>query len=200
MMVKSSRILFLFCFFILFVTLSSQNTYAATYTRTVNLEEDDQTLDLTDDYYAVANFSANYAMDIEIIDLDNDGCKDAILSRFYNRQNLLYWGNCDGTWTVGANVFRVTTAWGLDTADFNGDGFLDIAWGNYGAQFGGTSQNYLYLNDGDRTFTEQAQFGSGATTDLYIQDVNSDSLPDVVVPNAGQSYLYTNNGNGTFTQ
>ena len=89
MMVKSSRILFLFCFFILFVALSSQNTYAATYTRTVNLEEDDQTLNLTDDYYAVANFPANYAMDVEIIDLDNDGVTDAILSRFYNRQNLL---------------------------------------------------------------------------------------------------------------
>ncbi len=81
-------------------------------------------------------------------------------------------------------------AWG----DYDNDSDLDLAVGMWG-------DNYLYINNGDSTFTEQQQFGSANTNTLAWGDYDNDSDLDIAVGNHfGANYVYTNNGDGTFSE
>jgi hypothetical protein len=88
-------------------------------------------------------------------------------------------------------------------ADFDLDGDLDLAVGN--GILGTSAQNYLYVNNGDGTFTPLARFGIGQTDSVAWADANGDGYPDLAVGRGGfsgsaQNLLYLNNaGNGTFT-
>jgi len=114
------------------------------------------------------------------------------------QQNYLYVNNGDGTFT-GVPAFGQgqtdSVAWG----DYDNDGDPDLAVGNGG--FGYEEPNYLYVNNGDGTFTQVAAFGALDTASVAWADANGDGLLDLAVGNwnAGQSYLYVNNGDGTFT-
>ena len=91
----------------------------------------------------------------------------------------------------GIGVGSTTSvAWG----DFDTDSDVDLAVGNWG-------DNYLYVNNGDGTFTEQQQFGSSNTNVVVWGDYDNDLDLDLAVGNHfGANYLYINNGDGTFTE
>lgn len=113
-------------------------------------------------------------------------------------QNALYVNNGNGTFTETAQFGlgqSCTVVWG----DVDGDGDPDLAVGNGG--FGFTAQNYLYLNNGDGTFTERADFGLGDTASMVFGDYDNDGDLDLAVANwnGGQSRLYVNDGAGNFT-
>ncbi len=95
-------------------------------------------------------------------DFNNDGWQDLFVMGGGINPDLLYINNQDGTFTESA------AAWGLDamhygvsatTADFNGDGWLDLSVSSMGPSDGPPSagQNRLYRNNGDGTFTDVAQ-------------------------------------------
>lgn len=170
----------------------------------VNCEALGAEIDYVDGIKEIPAFYVGDSMDIEIGDLDNDGLLDAVVGTFdytvnISLQNKIYWNNGDGTWTE-ADELGETSAWAVGLYDFDGNGFLDIMTGNYGNFFGGTQNNFLYYNNGDRTFNETLQFGAGCTTDAYILDINGDGLMDVLNPTAYRNYQYINNGDGSWTQ
>jgi hypothetical protein len=134
-------------------------------------------------------------------DYDKDGDLDlAVGNGILNvaEQNMLYVNNGDGTFT-GEPQFGVGQTGSLVWGDCDRDGDLDLAVGNGG--FGYSGQNYLYINNGDGTFTEQAEFGEGDTASLYWGDCDNDGDLDMAVGNwdAQPNMLYVNTGDGTFT-
>ncbi len=112
--------------------------------------------------------------------------------------NQLYRNDGSGHFTV-ENIeadprFTFAIAWG----DADGDGDLDLAIGNSAKL--GSSDNYLYLNDGSGHFVP-VQIGGEPmyTRSLAWGDADGDGALDLAVGNLGQrSELYRNDGLGHF--
>jgi hypothetical protein len=138
-------------------------------------------------------------------DYDNDGFFDLVLGGNQNRPTYLYHNNGDGSFTdvrgdamsgIGANTHGV--AW----ADYDNDGFLDLAQGNgvsppYNES--GPSVAFLFHNDGNGTFAQVAP-SEGVTAmrryrGIAWADFNLDGRIDLLM-GAGEGYscLYENFG------
>ncbi len=167
-----------------------------------------------------------HAVDGVFADYNNDGCQDLILT-FRFEQSRLYKGNCGGgfedvTKFSGINTGSIGYSAGAAWADYNNDGFLDV----YIAAVEFTdntktkvlSQNFLYKNNGDGTFTDVIKKVRASGITLYCKkpkfsyalkdqlqpvwfDYNNDNLQDLFVAShmGAVSPLYKNNGDGTFT-
>ena len=146
-------------------------------------------------------------------DFNGDGKADlAVLS--YNAPFVSYitvlLGNGDGTFgppqtshvynqpATGGDVILGTLA----TADFNGDGKLDVAVvGDYVSSGGVT----ILLGNGDGTFTPAGPNldPSGDFALIATGDFNGDGIPDFVTPNyfefGGSPTIFLGKGDGTFT-
>ena len=121
--------------------------------------------------------------------------------------DYLFHNNGDGTFTdvsVKAHIAS-TPGKGLGVAfsDFNNDGRLDISVAN------DSMQQFLFVNNGDGTFTENAMAaGVGYTDEAKVfagmgtdaADIDNDGKPDIVTTAlSNETYAYFhNNGGGTF--
>ncbi len=143
-------------------------------------------------------------------DYDRDGCADLLVNR-HTLVPELYHNNCNGTFTLVANVFpksdHHSQAWG----DFNGDGLTDMYWAVGGGGGQGVSTKELWIQQPNHTFVnESAQFGMndsfGRGRGTTALDLNNDGHLDLYTGNdsprwdqiADPNRLWVNNGNGTF--
>lgn len=164
---------------------------------------------------------------IAIGDLNNDGLADIYLSGnnvpdklYLNQGNLSF---KDISSTSGIDSYR---GWktGVCLVDINKDGFLDIYVSRAGPNsYAPTrSANLLFVNNGDETFSEQAQTWGINDAGLSIQsvffDMDNDGDNDLFVINnnhelsfgsniyskkidpSGVNHLYRNEGNGHFIE
>lgn len=163
-------------------------------------------------------------------DIDNDGLADLffagnmVSSRLYlNKGNMRF-----DDITDSAGVKTTTWAGGATMVDINDDGYLDIyvCVSGMGASTGKDRANLLFLNNGNRTFTEAAaRYGiadTGFATHAAFLDYDGDRDLDLFLLNnspkdfargaaeahplgarsdspEGWNTLYRNNGDGTFT-
>lgn len=123
-------------------------------------------------------------------DINNDGLVDLYFTSNQG-QNKLYLnkGNFrfeDITSKAGVAGKRAWST-GVAMADINGDGLLDIYVCNSGDVKGDNKQNELFINNGDLTFTEQAEeYGmadQGYSTHAVFFDYDKDGDLDVYLLN-----------------
>lgn len=127
---------------------------------------------------------------VSIGDVNNDGLADVYLT--INRgANKLYLNKGDFKFediTESAGVAG-TKQWstGVVMVDINSDGFLDIYVCNAGIVSGDEQDNELFINNGDGTFTEEAESynlaDSGITTHAAFFDYDLDGDLDVYILN-----------------
>jgi hypothetical protein len=109
-------------------------------------------------------------------------------------------GNGDGTFTNanGSPISLGKNLYAIVTADFNGDGKLDLAV----TDFGGNTV-FILLGNGDGTFGTATPITVGnAPYSIIAGDFNNDGKLDLAVANEGDNTvtLLLGNGDGTFTQ
>ena len=137
-------------------------------------------------------------------DFDGDGHLDIVLvkGRHWPIIDRVLLGNGKGrirkAYNLGKSADRSYTG---AVADFNGDGFPDIAVSN-----DDPDKKLIYFNDGKGNFKIGSEFGrpEWSTRNIAIADINKDGLPDIILANnadAGDTsinYICLNSGKGQF--
>ena len=156
-----------------------------------------------------------YGLGIVATDINKDGWMDLYVSNDYLVSDHLYINQKDGTFQDNATQFfnhESLYSMGVDIADFNNDGLLDVFTADMSApdhyrnkanmpsmnrqRFDaiiGAGNNYQYmfnalqLNNGNSSFSEIAQLAGIANTDwswsaLWI-DINNNGLKDLFITN-----------------
>jgi FG-GAP-like repeat len=148
---------------------------------------------------AVSDTTAN----VSFGDFDGDGHLDILLVKGR------HWPIVDRV-LLGDGLGRIRKAYNLGkvadrsytggVADFNGDGFPDIAVSN-----DAPDRKLIYFNDGKGNFNIGSEFGlpEWPTRNLSIADINGDGLPDIILANRGDlgktsNYICLNKGKGQF--
>ena len=137
-------------------------------------------------------------------DLDGDGDLDVVFANEggLGQLNNLFLNDGPERFVNASDRFpfhrEETTCVAL--GDVDGDGDLDVLFGNSPTLFGG-AQNRLYRNDGTAHFTDATTSlpaHSERTFAMVLTDVDGDADLDLVVQNVNQDRLYLNDGAGTF--
>ena len=128
---------------------------------------------------------------VAVGDIDNDGLSDIffsgnmVSSRLYLNKGGMRFEDI----TESARVATTRWATGASMVDINNDGFLDIYVSVSGPEWSTAAEraNLLFINNGDRTFTEAAaryRLGdTGFTTHSIFLDYDRDGCLDVFVLN-----------------
>ncbi len=120
-------------------------------------------------------------------DIDNDGFTDLLITTKGKERTYLFWNDEGTSFKEGAveagiegEYYGSSAAFG----DYNLDGLLDLYIGNYDP---GNQGDYLYKNNGDRSFTDVSyllgQSGMGTALAVAFSDLDGDHDPDILVGN-----------------
>ena len=120
---------------------------------------------------------------VAIGDFNRDGNQDIAVANAIGNSVTILLGNGNGSFLLPGSQFATgSTPTAIVTADFNNDGYLDLAVANYFDN----SLSVLY-GDGNGGFTAGATINladGGSPLSIAAGDVNSDGLPDLVVPDS----------------
>jgi hypothetical protein len=161
-------------------------------------------------YYAHKQDAGNIAVG----DFNGDGNLDLAIDT-YGDNYIDSWvtvfpGNGDGTFGTPKSFGAPVDATSIQTADFNGDGKLDLVTSevSYTSTCGDgyEGQVSVMLGDGDGTFGTATVFETGVdcTWSVQVADVNGDGKPDLVAASGasnlgfGSASVLLGRGDGTF--
>src|SRR6266568_62221 len=143
--------------------------------------------------------SKNGPSGIAVGDFNGDGKLDLAVVNFGDWNIYVLLGNGDGTFQAARSVYFASGGgfpWYVVTADFNGDGKLDLAVSNYG-----DNSLSVLLGNGDGTFQAPQTTPVGTNpAQVAVGDFNGDGKPDLVVSSVGNNTVSVllGKGDGTF--
>jgi hypothetical protein len=176
--------------------------------------EGDRFVDVSDEA-GIFGGAEGFGLGVVASDLNDDGCVDLFVANDFQENDFLYFNNCDGTFTESsARALGHTSRFsmGVDAADFNNDGLLDLVVldmlperedilktssnaenfvianlklrAGYGVQY---ARNTLQLNRGGGRFSEIGQLAGIHATDWswapLFADLDNDGYKDLFVTN-----------------
>ena len=137
--------------------------------------------------------------DMTVGDFNGDGKLDVAIAGYVSSQQneiQILLGKGDGTFTKGQTIVLPVnaSASSIVTADFNGDGKLDLALAS--------QKLILYKGAGNGTFTQAASIAVGAPpalAQIRVGDFNADGKPDLSASDGLNLYALFNAGNFSFS-
>jgi uncharacterized repeat protein (TIGR01451 family) len=146
---------------------------------------------------AVSYSDSEYPQWVTVGDFNGDGNADVVVVNYYSTVSI-WLGSGNGT-LKPRNSYPTQATTGTTfilSADFNGDGSLDLGVGGQNAYTFG-----ILLGNGDGTFQTALSIpNSYYSTSAAVGDFNADGKPDLVLPNyySGSVSILLGIGNGTF--
>jgi hypothetical protein len=156
------------------------------------------------------DFGSPYLGPIAVGDFNNNGHLGMAVGEYNNEAAVVLLGNGTGSFVPSTAAFASVPGgpiYGVQAADFNSDGNLDLA-----ATSGISGVSPVVLGYGKGAFSAAGDlyttsFGGGFPTGVAVGDFNADGKLDAAVANGGSAkYPYSGvsislgNGDGTFTQ
>jgi hypothetical protein len=155
------------------------------------------------DQYLLLETTSDTTANVSFGDFDGDGHLDILLvkGRHWPIVDRVLLGDGTGGMRKAYYLGKISDrSYTGGLADFNGDGFLDIAVSN-----DAPDPKLIYFNDGKGNFNIGSEFGfpKWPTRNLSIADINKDGLPDLILANRGDlsstsNYICLNRGKGQF--
>lgn len=109
---------------------------------------------------------------------------------------MVGFGNGDGTFGSFVSYAENSNAQGVVAADFNGDGFDDLAIAD---SSGSTDNVTVRLGSQSGALSISDTFGS-EVFDLAFGDINGDGILDLVATDRGGSFSFIGTGEGSFSE
>lgn len=152
------------------------------------------------------DFASPYVGPIAVGDFNHSGHQGLAVAEFNNQAAVILLGNGNGSFVPSSASFANSFAFpinGLNAADFNADGDLDLAIVN-----GVGYPSLVALGYGNGAFNTAGDlYSSGFSAGAAVGDFNADGKLDVAVASGGSTKypgsgvtVSLGNGEGTFTQ
>lgn len=116
---------------------------------------------------------------VAVADLDEDGLKDIVLSVQRESSGIMVWLNqSEYRWVRGVSPVEINNYEGVETADINGDGHMDIIAANATSDTQGGIQ--VWLGDGKGTWPlESGPTVTGTFMDVVLADFDQNGFLDL---------------------